>query len=203
MTSTWKPTPGRDAMTRGGKRVTEVRCYSTYDNTIRCIGTVEGDDHTTSWSSDGRHCDSVNCPNDLVADADPLPATPDADGWIAHTPGPCPVPPDTMVGARLRNGGYTEAKACDLEWLDIGAVTIAQYRIVTPASAPATGPVRERTIREIVPGTYGRLSITKQEGTRATICLYWMDSNTVVQPAELTDAIATLTAIRDAMEDKR
>ena len=74
MVEKWKPTPGRDAMTRGGRRVTELSTYSTYSdslNVVRLRGRIEGNDLFSSWTIDGVHW--TNCENDLVGDAKQTP----------------------------------------------------------------------------------------------------------------------------------
>ena len=145
MTSTWKPTPGRDAMTRDGRRATEIKRSSAEPDDCVLSGLVDGVRHI--WVENGYYfADKWPAPLDLVADADPL---------------------------------------------------------------PATGPVRERTIREIVEGVYGRLRIEgydPEEGLSVRL----VDRNGggkhglthYLTASEVDAVIATLTAIRDAMEDK-
>lgn len=72
---------------------------------------------------------------------------------------------------------------------------------------PATGPVRERAIKEIVPGVYGRVGVSSPYDGKVRVHFVAPDYVTAqlgaeLTATELTDAIATLTAIRDAMEDK-
>lgn len=143
--SDWKPTPGRDAMTRDGQRVTQIRAHATtpghgFDD----LQGFDKDGVLLMWDEFGRHCGGNHCPLDLVADADPL---------------------------------------------------------------PATGPVRERTVRDIVPGVYGRVGVSSPYDGKVRVHFVAPDYVTAqlgaeLTATELTDAIATLTAIRDAMEDK-
>ena len=141
--SGWKPTPGRDAMTRDGRRATEIERFSAETGPYVFGGRVGWTRNT--WTEDG-HYSSTKCPEplDLVADADPL---------------------------------------------------------------PATGPLRERTIREIVEGVYGRLRIEgydPEEGLSVRL----VDRNGegkhglthYLTASEVDAVIATLTAIRDAIE---
>jgi len=76
MTDTaWKPTPGRDAVTRGMGTATELRLSA---NGLFMLGKIHGTEHV--WLASG-WCDcpyGIGCPYTLVRDADPLP---DADGW--------------------------------------------------------------------------------------------------------------------------
>lgn len=143
MTSTWKPTPGRDAMTRDGRRATEIKRSSAEPDDCVLSGLVDGVRHI--WVENGYYfADKWPAPLDLVADADPL---------------------------------------------------------------PATGPVRERTIREIVPGVYGRLRISHYDPGRALSVRFvtrtgldFDGAPASLTTSELDAVIATLTAIRDAME---
>jgi ribosomal protein S28E/S33 len=82
--------------------------------------------------------------------------------------------------------------------------TANDYRIIRRASS---GPVREVTRKEIVPGVYGRVCIGEKEGDTVMMKL----ANRLGKPdhvtyhfmtaAELTAAIDTLTQIRDAMQE--
>ena len=145
MTSAWKPTPGRDALTRYWRRATEIKRFSAEPDDCVLSGLVDG--VRLTWTEDGHYYGSkVPAPLDLVADADPL---------------------------------------------------------------PAPGPVRERTVKEIVPGVYNRLQVVGYSPSDGSVSLCLLDMNGGQASldygftrAELTDAIATLTAIRDAMEDK-
>lgn len=57
----------------------------------------------------------------------------ESGGWIAHTPGPCPVADDVLVQVRYRCGVETSfaVYACLLKWHDMGGSTITHYRIVS------------------------------------------------------------------------
>ena len=142
MTSTWKPTPGRDAMTRDGRRATEIERRNTVSPYV--ISGRIGITYYT-WMEDGHHSAvKVRHPLDLVADADPL---------------------------------------------------------------PATGPVRERTVREIVEGVYGRLRIVRYAADEGLSARFVArngaeigGADVVLTAREVDKVIATLTAIRDAME---
>jgi len=63
------------------------------------------------------------------------------------------------------------------------------YRIISRAQP---GPVRTVTRLEIVPGKYGNVTVCGDG---------WPSVNGVSNTDELADAIATLTAIRDAMQE--
>ena len=76
------------------------------------------------------------------------------------------------------------------------------FRIITKA---AKSPVRTVTRKEIVPGVYGRICIDKSEDTeKVALCFtgqYAPTGVSVLTASDLTAAIATLTEIRDAMEN--
>jgi len=56
--------------------------------------------------------------------------------WTPHTPGECPVPPDTMVQVQLRQDSQIDAEKNDavpadqLVWGDAANGTIAYYRVL-------------------------------------------------------------------------
>lgn len=56
--------------------------------------------------------------------------------WTVHTPGECPVPPETMVQVQLRKDSqvYAEADeaqpAKELRWSEVKDCTIAYYRVL-------------------------------------------------------------------------
>lgn len=192
MTDAWKPTPGRDAMTRDGRRVTELKKRNIEDQ-YRLIG-YDGRDWRT-WTEDGRYIIAPH-PLDLVRDADPLP---DADGWVPHNGGDCPVPPDTMLEVRFRDNDTSGPEcAYGWHWGEMGESTIVAYRIVKPASTAIPSPVRMKTVPEIVLGDYGIVRVSAPlQGDR---CIGIVIDEGLYTAAELTDAINTLTAVRDAME---
>ncbi len=59
------------------------------------------------------------------------------------------------------------------------------------------GPVRIVTRLEIVGGDYGKVHVSTYDDTRARIGI-----DSIMNAKELTDAIATLAAIRDALQDQ-
>lgn len=68
--------------------------------------------------------------------------------------------------------------------------------------AASASPVRERTIKEIVDGTYGKISVSGATRNRVGIKIsrnsdLWTDFTAT----ELTAAIETLTTIRDALDE--
>ncbi len=66
--------------------------------------------------------------------------------WIEHTPGPCPVSPESVVEYRLSyiSGIYGPTKAASLAWT--GGIT--HYRLAEPASpAPSDSPVPDEPKR--------------------------------------------------------
>lgn len=65
--------------------------------------------------------------------------------------------------------------------------------IIAEWTEEPAGPVRTVTRKEIVPGTYGRVRITNGG---------YVHVNSMKDAAELRAAIATLTEIADAMENK-
>lgn len=93
---------------------------------------------------------------------------------------------------------------------DFGSPTpgdiIAKWRdeAETPAAEPS-GPVTTVTVKRIVPGVYGRVNVAAvDDGGLVQIRMVggheYHGLHTWWTAAELTDAISTLTAIRDAME---
>lgn len=111
------------------------------------IGTFKGDDGAWRYI-DGRV--DKGFPNhhmDLVAEW-VEPATPDADGWITWAGGECPVPGDTVVEVRVRDGARDTNRADT--WFvcwknDNMPEDIVAYRVVMHAapkvSEPAALPV--------------------------------------------------------------
>lgn len=58
------------------------------------------------------------------------------------------------------------------------------------------GPVRTKVVKEIVGGDYGKVHVSTYDDTRARIGI-----DSIMNSKELTDAITTLTAIRDALQE--
>jgi hypothetical protein len=55
-----------------------------------------------------------------------------ATDWINHTPGDCPVSPDTVVEAVLEDGHQlTPMRADELDWYCPGD-DVVKYRVVKP-----------------------------------------------------------------------
>ena len=71
--------------------------------------------------------------------------------------------------------------------------TANDWRIITRA---AKSPVRTVTRKEIVPGVYGKVVVTTEEG-----CYPAISVTDCIDISDLTAAIKTLTEIRDAMQD--
>lgn len=71
--------------------------------------------------------------------------TPDADGWITHDGGPCPVDPETLV--QIRESNFLQLTAYAARDFDWGPVIA--YRIFVPAhTTPGPSPfVRETAAR--------------------------------------------------------
>jgi len=65
------------------------------------------------------------------------------------------------------------------------------------------GPIRERTIKEIVEGRYGELHVVPHEPGCVLIGLHSADDQqfSSFTATELTAVIETLTAIRDALDE--
>ena len=195
MTDTWKPTPGRDAMTADGRRVTDIERNSRG----LIIGNIEHSGRYV-WFNNGHYRVIGWDPLDLVRDADPLPAEPDKDGWIKHDGGPCPVPPDTLVDIKFRAGhGVGCVRPALWNW---GEAT--QYRIAQSASPAIPSPVITRTVREIVPGTYGRVHLENVSLNRRQVVVRFTQPDIVgglwASAAELRAAASVLTQVADAME---
>lgn len=143
MTDAWRPTPGRDARTRDGRKVTELREV--------WAGNIQGvffDDRTllSTWRKDGKSV-HLHLPSfDLVADWEPQPAT---------------------------------------------------------TAQPSA--VRQRTVTEIVPGTYGRVALGGHLDGKAQVSftdknMKRLDQWDWLTPAELRAAATILTQVADAME---
>ena len=53
------------------------------------------------------------------------------EGYTAHTPGPCPVGPDTFVRARLEDGHLLmPLQAQDIDW-DCPGDDVTEYKVVS------------------------------------------------------------------------
>lgn len=88
--------------------------------------------------------------------------------WTVHTPGKCPVPPDTLVQAQRRDMSQVYAKSRPLapasgwNWGEIGNGTIAYYRIA-----------REAEWR-VETGWFGiDETFVGAEGCHAQFCVHW------------------------------
>lgn len=202
MTDTaWKPTPGRDAMTRDGDRV-NVEEHDGYVWAVardpRRVWTVDPATGRRYFGAGPDH------PLDLVADwpdADPLP---DADGWRKHTPGPCPVDLETEVEVRLRGGdewtGDDAEKGRAWQWGEQGDGTITHYRIVRPAPS---GPVVKETVKRAYNDDQRRAlgclahSIISGEPLESKYCRAILD-----MMAELEQRAKSARQIGEAMEGK-
>ena len=196
---------GQGRMTKRGEQVSGLK--------YRPDGALGGVIHTTlgkmmdMWGADGRSL--TRMPGfDLVADwpdADPLP---DADGWVKHTPGPCPVAEETEVqvrGPELHSewknvaSYFSPSKYSPSDWWKDG--TITHYRIVRPApSGPVveeTGPVRMITKPEFVLGLHGIVGVT---GTELPHTVRLGIEDGYYGPSEIRKAIRTLDQIASALE---
>lgn len=71
------------------------------------------------------------------------------------------------------------------------------YRYKESEMELVVGPVRTKTVTEIVDGDYGKVHVSTYDETRARIGI-----DSIMNAKELTDAIATLTAIRDALQEQ-
>jgi hypothetical protein len=71
--------------------------------------------------------------------------TPDKDGWIDHDGGPCPVPPETWVQIKNKDGMLLDpAYQADFwAWDDVSA-----YRIFAPVYAHPPADADEAFIRD-------------------------------------------------------
>ena len=135
----------------------------------------------------------------------------DDDGWIAHSPGPCPVPPETMVEVKWRAGAIASSFPFPREAKELNWHVITHYRIVSPAP---TGPVRMVTRPEIVPGVYGRLRVWEPttDGDNAPVAPITFASRVgghsmgappaMFTAPELRAAAETLSQLADAMEQE-
>ena len=165
----FRPTPGRDAMTRDGRRVTNLRGLADFDQWA-LSGSMEGG-HERWWRADGSWSphDCMPHPLDLVADwpdADPLP---DADGWEPKVGDRVKLVKDGLstVGAVGMEGVIKKIEGGQHPYLielDEGLVYESyavpeQYRLTradrdyfVSAVRPApSGPVVEETVKRIVP----------------------------------------------------
>ena len=217
----WKPTAGRDAMTRDGDRVTGLHDFMTAFKERALRGTLPNGEKVKWWPN-GRYSTVRDTGLDLVADwpdADPLP---DAGGWRKHTPGPCPVDPETEIEVvftdektranpmRGTAGGFSRSAPGTRDcWTgDNGGRLIGYYRIVRPTPS---GPVVEETVRRIVPGVYGIVEVTlvaearvgSPTLTRVSIVADTYSSTDILAAAEILRQIGEAMASRsiDAMLD--
>ncbi len=269
----FRPTPGRDAMTRDGRRVTGLRpaggqyvdgvlsgalphgtvvtwwahgAHSNYGpdsldlvadwpdaepdrragfedrngNTVRvgdaavyfngdlCVVTdvTQDGDATVCWAAGARtgvpgtH-DTVKWNNLTGAPryADPLP---DADGWVKHSPGPCPVDAKTEVEVSYGLAWATEKGAArDFCWDKASYIRcVTHYRIVRPAPS---GPVVEETVKRAYNDDQKRAlgclahSIISGEPLESKYCRAILD-----MMAELEQRAKSARQIGEAMEGK-
>jgi hypothetical protein len=87
--------------------------------------------------------------------------TPDADGWITHGGGPCPVAPETWVQVVSKAGA--EGMQMAGEWLWHNVVT---YRIFAPVTPTPPGPsefVRQTAARIMAAMVTRQGAITEEE----------------------------------------
>ena len=80
----------------------------------------------------------------------------------------------------------------------------AAWRIISRASQPSPVITETVTTQRIVPGVYGRVSIAGSSQTSVELEFvgeYGPTGRSRLSQAELTSAITTLTAIRDAMKE--
>lgn len=95
-----------------------------------------------------------------------------------------------IVGGKYHTNGPTCGVLADDEGKENGHKDY-YFELVTQE----TGPVRTRTVTEIVDGYYGVLKIVKYSDTTVHVLV-----GSVCNADELTEAIKNLTAIRDALE---
>lgn len=97
-------------------------------------------------------------------------------------------------------------------WADDGAhyYNISEYDIISEWHDEPTSPVRTVTRKEIVPGTYGRVSVLGPAPGGGAIELALVEPHgtlapksgaTSLNPAELRAAIAIFTQLADALDD--
>lgn len=128
-----------------------------------------------------------------------------SDGqWIAHTPGPCPVPPETTVEVRWQDDSDRRWALASVFYWGACPIPITHYRIVAPA--PSAGPVRMVTRPKIVPRMYGRVHVKTSSPDFRQITLELTKPNTVggywMTAPELRAAAKTLSQLADAMEQE-
>lgn len=150
MTDTaWKPTPGRDAMTRDGRR---VHLHKWAEGQLQAVPSEGGLLAYVVSAENGRALHGVTSGWNLVSDwpdADPLP---DADGWRCPE---CGCRSYAVPEFRADNGDFAPSPTMR-RCLDCKHVSIVHVR-----PAPS-GPVVEETVKRIVPGVYGRLRVWEE-----------------------------------------
>lgn len=159
------------------------------------------------WRPDGMHFrPQSEDPFNLVAEWTDTPQ-PDADGWIKWEGGECPVPAGTLVKVRFRDRCEASRTALGVgycAWEHLGmhrANDVVAYRIVSPKPAEPS-PVRERTVKEIVPGKYGKISVLGRSEIRGRENQVEVCTSGFFTVPELRAAAATLTLIADALDDQ-
>ena len=114
--------------------------------------------------------------------------------WIDWNGGKRPVPPDTAVQARRRNGSVVEARAVDLYWLHISSkYDIVSYRTITEQpdfeaaekllrenGYTVTPPAKPLTFEEVTPMTEAPLRgteywVVSPFRTEGAVLLWWAE----------------------------
>lgn len=115
--------------------------------------------------------------------------------WHDWHGGECPVPGDVEVEVVYDSGASKTLPAGWPGWSRL----ITRFRVLNPQPTQ-TGPVRTVTRTEIVPGVYGNVMVEMDEKSVPVVWMnnFWTNGNV----EELTAAIETLTAIRDALAEQ-
>ena len=178
---------GRYYRTRDGRKVGPMKALEAFKNML--WSNVDG-----SYHGDGRHFSKPQ--NDLIAEWTDTPEV----GTLKEIG----AQPGDTVECVDSTGAYGSLRlGCEYEIAQSGLVIDAQgeeYDWIAPRfriiSCAQTGPVRTVTRQEIVPGRYNGIDVGAENDDGIHIDLQWVRYSA----DELTDAIATLTAIRDAMQ---
>lgn len=156
---------GKAYRTRDGRKVEILRKWRNHfgHHLTHYVGS-DG----LSYLRDGHWAVISGTGSDLIAEWD----VPNADGWIQWSGGECPVPPDTVVDVRFRNGDSLEstvmAARCWRQSDYVSGGDIVAYRIVAPASATPKQeqPVDEKMTIECLFECFANWSDARQAGDK-------------------------------------
>lgn len=193
----FRPTAGRDAMTRDGRRV-HVEQYPSIPIKFWVWPVDLGRDHGWLVHQNGLRYDDggKNMEMDLVRDAD---STLGEEGWIPWSGASIPVTSKALVDYKTRGGwGAHSVLGWNLRWSHNGDDgDIIAYRLVQSPEAKPSGPVRYKQVPVIDSGKFGIVEVLSTDGAEVGFVLLSIPANPYT-PDELIAAGETLIALGKA-----